>query len=56
MTSILPEVAAIENRIQSFFQNMCVGPLFRQCNLNKEKGVSLETLYQFLGLLAVSSG
>ena len=48
MTSILPEVAAIENRIQSFFQNMCVGPLFRQCNLNKEKGVSLETLYQFL--------
>ena len=48
MISILPEVTVIENRIHSFFQNLQVGQLFRQCNLRKEKGVTIEKLYQFL--------
>jgi len=45
-------IAAVENRIHTFFHNQCLGQLLRQSNIRKDKGVCLDTLFQFLLALA----
>lgn len=52
MSQIVPEIAVVENRINSFFHNNNLGLLLRQSNIRKEKGVCLETLFQLLLSLA----
>ena len=52
MTQIVAGIAAVENRINSFFHNENLGQLLRQSNIRKSKGVSLDTLFQFLLALA----
>ncbi len=52
MSQIVPEIAVVENRINSFFHNNNLGLLLRQSNVRKEKGVCLDTLFQFLLSLA----
>ena len=52
MSQIVPETAVVENRINSFFHNNNLGLLLRQSNIRKEKGVCLDTLFQFLLSLA----
>ncbi len=52
MSPIIPDIAVVENRINSFFHNHNLGQLLRQSNIRKEKGVSLDTLFQFLLALA----
>lgn len=52
MSQIVPEIAVVENRINSFFHNNNLGLLLRQSNIRKEKGVCLDTLFQFLLSLA----
>lgn len=52
MSQIVPEIAIVENRINSFFHNNNLGLLLRQSNVRKEKGVCLDTLFQFLLSLA----
>jgi hypothetical protein len=48
MPQIVAGFTAIENRIQSFFDHQNLGQLLRQSNIRKEKGVCLDTLFQFL--------
>lgn len=48
MTQIVAGFASVENRIQSFFDHQNLGQLLRQSNIRKEKGVCLDTLFQFL--------
>ena len=48
MEQIVAGIAAVENRINSFFHNQDLGQLLRQSNIRKEKGVCLDTLFQFL--------
>ena len=48
MSQIVPGFDAVENRISSFFHNHNLGLLLRQSNVRKEKGISLDTLFQFL--------
>src|SRR5664279_4692161 len=52
MQQIVTEIASVENQINLFFHNHSLGKLLRQCNIRKEKGVSLESLFQFLLVLA----
>lgn len=52
MSQIVTGIAAVENRINSFFHNQNLGQLLRQCNIRKEKGVCLDTLFQFMLTLA----
>jgi hypothetical protein len=52
MPQIVAGFATVENRIHSFFHNQNLGQLLRQSNIRKEKGVSLDTLFQFLLALA----
>lgn len=52
MQQIVTGVAAVENRIYSFFHNHNLGQLLRQSNIRKEKGVCLDTLFQFMLALA----
>jgi len=52
MQPTVTEIASIENQINLFFHNHSLGKLLRQCNIRKEKGVSLESLFQFLLALA----
>jgi hypothetical protein len=52
MDQIVAGIAEVENRINSFFHNQNLGQLLRQSNIRKEKGVCLDTLFQFmLGLV-----
>jgi hypothetical protein len=48
MNQIVAGIAAVENRINSFFHNQNLGQLLRQSNIRKEKGVCLNTLFQFM--------
>ena len=52
MQQIVAGFATVENRINSFFHNENLGLLLRQSNIRKEKGVCLDTLFQFLLSLA----
>lgn len=52
MQQIVAGFATVENRIHSFFHNQNLGQLLRQSNVRKEKGVSLDTLFQLLLSLA----
>jgi hypothetical protein len=52
MHQIVAVIATVENRINSFFHNQNLGQLLRQSNIRKEKGVCLDTLFQFLLSLA----
>ena len=52
MSQIVAGIAAVENRINSFFHNQNLGQLLRQSNIKKEKGVCLDTLFQFMLALA----
>ena len=52
MHQIVAGIATVENRIHSFFHNHNLGQLMRQSNIRKEKGVCLDTLFQFLLSLA----
>lgn len=48
MKQIVAGIAEVENRINSFFHNQNLGQLLRQSNIRKEKGVCLDTLFQFM--------
>ncbi len=48
MNQIVAGIAEVENRINSFFHNQNLGQLLRQSNIRKEKGVCLDTLFQFM--------
>lgn len=48
MNQIVAGIAAVENRINSFFHNQNLGQLLRQSNIKKEKGICLDTLFQFM--------
>jgi DDE superfamily endonuclease len=48
MPKIVAGFASVENRIQSFFDHQNLGLLLRQSNVRKDKGVSLDTVFQFL--------
>jgi len=52
MSRIVPEIASLENQINLFFHNHKLGELLRQSNIRKDKGVSLDTLSQFLLTIA----
>jgi hypothetical protein len=52
MQQTVPEISSVENQINLFFHNHSLGKLLRQCGIRKEKGISLETLFQFLFALA----
>ena len=52
MHQIIAGIATVENRIHSFFHNHNFGQLLRQSNIRKEKGICLDTLFQFLLSLA----
>lgn len=52
MSPSVAEAVTVENQINSFFQNHKLGHLFRQSNIRKEKGISLDTLFQFLLTMA----
>lgn len=54
MQQTVTEISSVENQINLFFHNHSLGKLLRQCNIKKEKGVSLEILFQFLLALAFS--
>jgi DDE superfamily endonuclease len=48
MPKIVAGFASVVNRIQSFFDHQSLGLLLRQSNIRKDKGVSLDTVFQFL--------
>lgn len=48
MDPSVAETVALENQIKSFFHNHKLGDLLRQSNIRKDKGVSLDALFQFL--------
>jgi hypothetical protein len=52
MQQTVSEIASVENQINLFFHNHSLGKLLRQCGVSKEKGISLEVLFQFLLALA----
>lgn len=52
MQQIVAGFTTVENRIHSFFHNQNLGQLLRQSNIRKDKGISLDTLFQFLLSLA----
>ena len=52
MCRIVAEITSVENQINLFFHNHKLGELLRQSNVRKDKGVSLDTLFQFLLTIA----
>jgi hypothetical protein len=52
MSRIVAEITSVENQINLFFHNHKLGELLRQSNVRKDKGVSLDTLFQFLLTIA----
>ena len=52
MQQTVSEITSVENQINLFFHNHLLGKLLRQCGIRKEKGISLEVLFQFLLSLA----
>lgn len=48
MQLIVTGSSTVENRIHLFFHNHNLGLLLRQSNIRKEKGICLDTLFQFL--------
>jgi hypothetical protein len=52
MPPIVAETISVENQISQFFHNYSIGTLLRQCNIRKEKGIPMESLFQFLLALA----
>lgn len=54
MKQIVAGFTTVENRIHSFFHNQSLGLLLRQSNVRKEKGISLDSLFQFLLAIAFS--
>lgn len=52
MQQTVSEIPSVENQISLFFHNHSLGKLLRQCGIRKEKGISLEVLFQFLLALA----
>ena len=52
MNPSVAETATLENQINSFFYNHKLGDLLRQSNIRKDKGVSLDILFQFLLTMA----
>jgi len=52
MQQIVAGIATVENRIKTFFHNHNLGRLLWQSNIKKDKGVCLDTLFQFLLSLA----
>jgi len=52
MPQTIAGFTSVENRIQAFFVHQNLGQLLRQSNIRKEKGVCLDTLFQFLLALA----
>ena len=54
MQQTVSEIASVENQINLFFHNHSLGKLLRQCGIRKEKGISLECLFQLLLALAFS--
>lgn len=52
MQQTVTEISLVENQINLFFHNHSLGKLLRQCNIKKDKGVSLECLFTFLLALA----
>lgn len=52
MSLTVPENLAVENQINLFFHNHSLGQLLRQSNVRKVRGISLDTLFQFLLSLA----
>lgn len=48
MTETVAENRVIENQIEQFFHNNSIGKLLHQSNIRKQRGVSLEKLFQFL--------
>jgi hypothetical protein len=48
MNQIVAGIAAVENQIHSFFHNQNLGQLLRKSNIRKEKGLCLDTLFQFM--------
>jgi hypothetical protein len=52
MQQTVSEITSVENQINLFFHNHSLGKLLRQCGIRKEKGISLEVLFQFLLALA----
>jgi hypothetical protein len=52
MSPNVAEIAPVENQINSFFHNHKLGKLLQQSNVRKDKGVSLDTLFQFLMSIA----
>jgi len=52
MTPSVTETVTLENQINLFFHNHKLGELLRQSNIRKDKGVSLDTLFQFLVTVA----
>jgi hypothetical protein len=52
MPPIVAETISVENQIGQFFHNYSIGTLLRQCNIRKEKGIPMESLFQFLLALA----
>ena len=52
MPQTIAGFASVENRIRTFFDHQNLGQLLRQSNVRKEKGVCLNTLFQFLLALA----
>lgn len=48
MQQIVTEITSVENQISQFFHNHSIGMLLRQCNIRKEKGIPLDSLFQFL--------
>jgi hypothetical protein len=52
MQPMVTGIASVENRIHTFFHNQSLGQLLRQSNIMKDKGVCLDTLFQFMLALA----
>ena len=52
MQQMVTGFSSVENRIHSFFHNQGLGQLLRQSNVKKEKGFSLDCLFQFMLALA----
>lgn len=52
MQQTISGITSFENQINLFFHNYSLGKLLRQCNIRKEKGISLESLFQFLLAIA----
>ena len=48
MPKIVAGFTSVENRIRSFFDHQSLGLLLRQSNIRKDKGVSIDTVFQFL--------